>query len=91
MIAFQTVGEVSTCEGSEGEMIVGVPDGLGAMLLDNKTVRAIVQSESYGPLQYESVPFPVNHGAATFTGSHVQVSSIFMSCLFVGILKLHVF
>lgn len=62
-------------------MIVGVPDGLGVMLVDNKTVRAIVQSESYGPLRYESYPFPVNHGAATFTGSHVQVSLIFISRL----------
>ena len=40
-----TVGETSTCSGSEGEMIVGVPDGLGAYLVDDKTVRAICQSE----------------------------------------------
>lgn len=70
----QTVGEVSSCKDSSGEMIVGVPDGLGAYLKDNKTVRVVVQSESYGPLRYESYPFPVNDGTATFGGSHVQVS-----------------
>lgn len=58
-------------------MLVGVPDGLGSYLYDNDTVRAICQSESYGPLRYESYPFPVNDGAATFTGSHVQVSRLF--------------
>ena len=41
----KTVGEASVCEGTEGEMIVGVPDGLGAYLYDYETVRAIVQSE----------------------------------------------
>jgi len=70
----QTVGEMSVCPGTHGEMIVGVPDGIGAYLKDNKTVRVICQSESYGPLARESYPFPVNDGAATFTGSHVQVS-----------------
>lgn len=73
-----TVGEVSVCDGSIGEMIVGVPDGLGAYLKDNETVRMIVQSESYGPLALESYPFPVNNGKATFTGSHVQVCLILM-------------
>lgn len=72
-----TVGEVSVCDDSMGEMIVGVPDGLGAYLKDDTTVRMIVQSESYGPLRYESYPFPVNNGKATFTGSHVQVRTDF--------------
>ncbi len=45
---------------------------MGAYLTDNKTLRIVVQSESYGPLYYESYPYPVNDGAATFTGSHVQ-------------------
>ncbi|KAL7577324.1 hypothetical protein ACA910_002062 [Epithemia clementina (nom. ined.)] len=67
-----TVGEYSICEDSAGEMIVGVPDGLGAYLYDDDTVRVIVQSESYGPLRYESYPYFVNDGAASFTGSHVQ-------------------
>ena len=53
-------------------MIVGVPDGLGAYLYDDDTVRVVVQSESYGPLRYESYPFFVNEGAASFTGSHLQ-------------------
>ena len=63
---------MSVCPETHGKMIVGVPDGLGAYLKDRKTVRLITQSESYGPLRLESYPFPVNGGAATFTGSHVQ-------------------
>lgn len=70
--AIATVGERSTCDDSLGEKIVGVPDGLGAYLVDDETVRVVVQSESYGPLVYESYPYPVNNGAATFGGSHVQ-------------------
>ena len=68
----KTVGEYSICKDSVGEMIVGVPDGLGAYLYDDDTVRLIVQSESYGPLRYESYPFYVNDGKASFTGSHLQ-------------------
>jgi hypothetical protein len=64
---------------------VGVPDGMGAYLVDDETVRIVVQSESYGPLRYESYPYFVNQptadgrnlgvgyrGGASFTGSHVQ-------------------
>lgn len=40
-----TVGEASVCPKSKGEMIVGVPDGLGAYLHDDDTVRAVCQSE----------------------------------------------
>jgi len=67
-----TVGEFSQCKGTRGEMIVGVPDGIGSYLVDRQTLRVITQSESYGPLAAESYPFPVNDGLATFTGSHVQ-------------------
>jgi hypothetical protein len=49
-----TVGERSVCDASLGKKIVGVPDGLGAYLIDDETVRVVVQSESYGPLRYES-------------------------------------
>lgn len=70
--AIATVGERSVCDESKGEKITGVPDGLGAYLVDDHTVRVIVQSESYGPLRYETFKFPVNGGAANFTGSHVQ-------------------
>jgi hypothetical protein len=49
-----TVGERSVCPESNGQKVVGVPDGLGAYLSDDETVRVIVQSESYGPLQFES-------------------------------------
>lgn len=72
MKSIATVGERSVCGPSKGEKVVGVPDGLGAYLADDYTVRVIVQSESYGPLRYESYKFPVNGGAANFSGSHVQ-------------------
>jgi len=65
-----TVGEVDY---KSGMMIVGVPDGLGAMLADDTTVRCIVQSESYGPIaRQEAHPYMVNNGAVAITGSHVQ-------------------
>lgn len=65
-----TVGEY---DAETGYMIVGVPDGMGAYLVDDKTVRVVFQSESYGPVaQQESYPFIVNPTGATFTGSHVQ-------------------
>lgn len=70
--AIATVGERSVCNASIGDKITGVPDGLGAYLADDHTVRVIVQSESYGPLRYETFKFPVNDGEAYFTGSHVQ-------------------
>jgi len=49
-----TVGERSVCSANYGEKIVGVPDGLGAYLADDKIVRLVVQSEGYGPLRHES-------------------------------------
>ena len=53
-------------------MVVGVPDGIGAYLPDDSTVRVVVQSESYGPIKDgEAYPYTVNDGV-TFTGSHVQ-------------------
>ena len=53
--------------------LVGVPDGMGAMLYDEDTVRIIFQSESYGPIWAgESYPFIVNENGGSFTGSHVQ-------------------
>ncbi|KAJ1634199.1 hypothetical protein T492DRAFT_611328 [Pavlovales sp. CCMP2436] len=65
-----TVGEFWP---GNGRFHVGVPDGMGAYLKDDKTVRMIVQSESYGPISaYESFPWAVNDDSATFTGSHVQ-------------------
>ena len=53
-------------------MLVGVPDGMGAMLKDDSTVRIVFQSESYGPMLYEAYPFIVNPDGASFTGSHVM-------------------
>ena len=50
---------------------MGVPDGMGAMLYDDDTVRIIFQSESYGPMYRESYPFIVNSNGGSFTGSHV--------------------
>ena len=64
-----TVGEYNP---KTGWALVGVPDGMGAYLLDDDTVRVVFQSESYGPVSaYESYPFIVNDNGATFTGSHV--------------------
>lgn len=57
---------------SAPDMLVGVPDGMGAMLKDDTTVSIIFQSESYGPMYYESYPFIVNPSGASFTGSHVM-------------------
>ena len=50
-----TVGEVNMCEINLGEVYTGVPDGMGAYLIDDETVRIVVQSESYGPVaRYET-------------------------------------
>lgn len=67
-----TMGERSVCSESYGQKLVGVPDGMGAYLLDDNTVRVVFQSESYGPLRQESFPVPVNGGTATLGGSHIQ-------------------
>ena len=54
-------------------MLTGVPDGMGAYLLDASTIRVIFQSESYGPMYgLETYPFAVASTGATFTGSHVH-------------------
>ena len=46
-----TVGETSVCQDRYlGTKWTGVPDGMGAYLTDDQTVRVVVQSESYGPL-----------------------------------------
>jgi hypothetical protein len=48
--AIVTAGERSVCDESRGQVIVGKPDGMGAYLIDDKTIRVVFQSESYGPL-----------------------------------------
>ena len=54
-------------------MIVGVPDGLGAMFADDTTALCIVQSESYGLIaRQEAYKYMVNDSEAAITGSHVQ-------------------
>jgi hypothetical protein len=45
-----TAGERSVCDESRGEVIVGKPDGMGAYLINDETIRVVFQSESYGPL-----------------------------------------
>ena len=81
--AIMTVGEINMCPENTGEAYVGVPDGMGSYLVDDETVRIVVQSESYGQLYYESYPYFVNspsrrslavegNGETSFTGSHVQ-------------------
>jgi hypothetical protein len=44
-----TSGEMSYCSSSAGNKITGPPDGIGAYLADDDTVRVVVQSEHYGP------------------------------------------
>ena len=67
-----TGGERSVCDSTYGLKITGTPDGIGAYLADDKTVRVVVQSEGYGPIRIESYKYPVNDGAAHFGGSHIQ-------------------
>lgn len=67
-----TMGERSVCTESDGQKLVGVPDGIGAYLADDETVRVVYQSESYGPIRQESFPVHINGGSATMGGSHVQ-------------------
>jgi len=49
-----TGGERSVCPSSFGLKITGTPDGLGAYLPNDDTIRVVVQSEGYGPLRIES-------------------------------------
>jgi hypothetical protein len=70
--AIATGGERSVCDSTYGLKITGTPDGIGAYLADDKTIRVIVQSEGYGPIRIESYKYPVNDGAALFGGSHIQ-------------------
>jgi hypothetical protein len=72
MKVLASMGERSVCPDSLGEKLVGVPDGIGAYLVDDDTVRVVFQSESYGPIRFESYGFPVNDGSARVGGSHVQ-------------------
>lgn len=72
MKVLASMGERSICPDSLGEKLVGTPDGVGAYLLDDDTVRIVFQSESYGPLRYESYGTKVNDDSAVIGGSHVQ-------------------
>jgi hypothetical protein len=49
-----TAGERSVCPESFGLKITGPPIVFGVYLSNDDTVRIMVQSEGYGPLQYES-------------------------------------
>jgi len=49
-----SAGERSVCPESPNMKITGTPDGVGAYLVDDDTVRVVVQSEGYGPLRIES-------------------------------------
>jgi hypothetical protein len=57
---------------AKGFKLNGVPDGVGAYLEDDATVRMVYQSESYGPLVYETSPYEVNNGAAKMGGSIIH-------------------
>ena len=73
-----TMGERSVCPDSMDLKLIGVPDGVGAYLVDDDTVRLVFQSESYGPIGpytgYGGWSFTneVNSGSSTMGGSHVQ-------------------
>lgn len=70
--AIATCGERNVCDDNYGFKIAGPPDGVGAYLPDDHTLRVVVQSESYGPLRgKESFHFKVND-EAEITGSHIQ-------------------
>jgi hypothetical protein len=56
----------------KGFKLNGVPDGVGAYLEDDGTVRMVYQSESYGPILYETSPYDVNSGAAKMGGSTIH-------------------
>lgn len=47
--AIATGGERSVCDTTYGLKLTGTPDGIGAYLADDQTVRVVVQSEGYGP------------------------------------------
>ena len=71
--AIATCAERNVCDDNYGFKIAGPPDGVGAYLADDHTLRVVVQSESYGPLRgKESFHFKVNDDAAEITGSHIQ-------------------
>ena len=63
-----TVGEYDAVTGYP---LTGYPDGHGAWLLDESTLRVAYQSESYATMGNETYPWKMANGA-TFTGSHIH-------------------
>ena len=66
--ALATVGEIDAVT---GKALTGYPDGHGAWLLDEGTVRVAYQSESYGTMSSQTYGWEMSSGAI-FTGSHVH-------------------
>jgi hypothetical protein len=66
--AIATVGEVDP---KTKKALTGWPDGNGAWLKDNDTVRVAYQSESYATMSNETYGWEMESGV-TFTGSHIH-------------------
>ena len=79
--ALATVGEIdpsrkNKLKPKDYQALTGVPDGSGAWLKNNSTVRIAYQSESVGPIwertpSIETYPWTMKSGA-TFTGSKIH-------------------
>ena len=73
-LTLSTGGERNVCDENYGFKIAGPPDGVGSYLPNDYTLRVVVQSESYGPLNpkgRETFYYKVNDGPL-ITGSHIQ-------------------
>jgi hypothetical protein len=66
--ALATIGEVNPIT---GKVLTGYPDGNGAWLLDNDTIRVVYQSESYATMSSQTYGWIMNSGVK-FTGSHIH-------------------
>lgn len=70
--SFQPILTIGEYDAKSGYIPVGVPDGMGAYLVDMDTARLVFQAESYGHISGNpSWYLPVNDGKAKFTGSHI--------------------
>jgi len=66
--ALATIGEIDS---TTGKVLTGYPDGNGAWLLDNDTIRVVYQSESYATMSSQTYGWMMNSGVK-FTGSHIH-------------------
>ncbi|PAZ00872.1 MAG: hypothetical protein CAK90_03130, partial [Spartobacteria bacterium AMD-G4] len=57
--ALATIGEVNP---TTGKVLTGYPDGNGAWLVDNDTIRVVYQSESYATMSSQTYGWMMNSG-----------------------------